>query len=151
MKIFLQISWCYDIENTDGATACYNFCGGTIYNKTTIITAAHCCAEIEMEDWPNKKIVAGELDILESSGFEQTRKVKSYAMHPDYDSTTMNNDICLLFLDSPLTYNSNVKNIAIDTKGPGIADRCVVSGWGALYVSFVQYSSETKFSYCLPL
>ena len=132
------MSWCYDVTDPDGNQFCFNFCGGSIYNETTIITAAHCCDGIEHDDWPDKKIVAGQLDLLSSSGYEQTKKINSFAMHPDYDPSLgdMSNDICILFLDSPMTFNDNVDKIPLDTMGPTTKETCIVSGWGVFQVKF---------------
>eukprot|EP00093_Oithona_nana_P002148 02148.XXX_5221_6282_1 [CDS] Oithona nana genome sequencing. len=130
-----QVSWCYDITDNDGQTSCFNFCGGTIYNETTIITAAHCCNGISQDEigWPDRKIIAGQLDRLTSSYLEQTRRIKSYAIHPDYDPSSSNsNDICILFLDSSMTFNEYVNKVPLDTMGPTTKETCIVSGWGTL-------------------
>ena len=37
--------------------------------------------------------------------FFQVRNVKSIKIHPEYLHKTMENDICLLELDSPLTFD----------------------------------------------
>ena len=133
-----QVSWCYDTD-----VYCFNFCGGSIYTETTIITAAHCCEGIgtfsndhnETVGWEDTKIVAGELDVLYPSGFEQIRKIKSHIMHPDYNSTTYHNDICLLTLDSPLEFDENVDRVFLDAKAPVVDATCQVSGWGDQEVS----------------
>ena len=136
-----QVSWCFDND-----VYCFNFCGGSIFTETTIITAAHCCDAIgkpeftnqdnEIIDWSDTKIVAGELELLFDSGLEQVRKIKSHIMHPDYNNNdTLQNDICLLTLDSPLELNENVNRIFLDVKDPVVDTTCQVSGWGDLVVS----------------
>ena len=118
------------VEN--GQNICANFCGGSIFNETTIITAAQCC----QANFPsgitiaNTTIVAGELDIDEESGYEQFKKIKSYRVHPSFDQTTKRNDICVLTLDSELTFNENVASIPLDTVGPSSGQFSYVSGWG---------------------
>ena len=133
------MSWCYNETVNNGQQACFNFCGGTIYNETTIITAAHCCNGISQDEigWPDRKIVAGQLDLLTSSGLEQTRRIKSYAIRPDYDPSSSNsNDICILFLDSSMTFNEYVNKVPLDTMGPTTKETCIVSGWGTLQVKY---------------
>ena len=135
-----QVSWCFDND-----VYCFNLCGGSIFTETTIITAAHCCDAIgkpeftnqdnEIIDWSDTKIVAGELELLFDSGLEQVRKIKSHIMHPDYDTDTLQNDICLLTLDSPLELNENVNRIFLDVKDPVVDTTCQVSGWGDRGVS----------------
>ena len=133
------MSWCYDaVDPVNGNQFCFNFCGGSIYNETTIITAAHCCVGFDDPDslvgWNDLKIVAGELDLLSTSNFEQVRKIKSHIVHPDYDATSKKNDICLLTLETALQFNDNVKKVPIDTVGPSNGQLCTVSGWGTLTV-----------------
>ena len=127
-----QVSWCYDTDEG----YCFNFCGGSIFTETTIITAAHCCEGIGETEWEYTKIVAGELDLYVESGLEQVRKIKGHIVHPDYNSTTLHNDICLLTLDSPLEFNENVNRVFLDAKKPVVNATCQVSGWGDLQVSF---------------
>ena len=126
-----QVSWCYDTDEG----YCFNFCGGSIFTETTIITAAHCCEGIGETEWEYTKIVAGELDLYVESGLEQVRKIKGHIVHPDYNSTTLHNDICLLTLDSPLEFNENVNRVFLDAKKPVVNATCQVSGWGDLEVS----------------
>ena len=132
----MQVSWCQ--EDEFDSSICHVFCGGSIYNERTIITAAHCCDAVGPNndiDWEDTKIVAGELHLLEESGFEQVRKIKSHIKHPDYNPSTLKNDICLLTLDSPLDLNENVKRIYLDVKDPVVDATCQVSGWGDQNVS----------------
>ena len=133
------MSWCYNETVNNGQQACFNFCGGTIYNETTIITAAHCCNGISQDEigWPDRKIIAGQLDLLTLSGLEQTKRIKSYAIHPDYDPSSSNsNDICILFLDSSMTFNEYVNKVPLDTMGPTTKETCRVSGWGSFQVKY---------------
>ena len=76
-----QVSWC-----VGDLLFCQIFCGGSIYDETTIITAAHCCHGVNHKmaihgiTWNDVKIVAGELNILQISGFEQIRKAQCFKM-----------------------------------------------------------------------
>ena len=51
------------------------------------------------------RIVAGDHNRYESEGTEQGRFVTEIIKHGNYDDRTTDNDIALLVLDSPLTYN----------------------------------------------
>ena len=76
-----QVSWC-----VGDLLFCQIFCGGSIYDEITIITAAHCCHGVNHKmaihgiTWNDVKIVAGELNILQISGFEQIRKAQCFKM-----------------------------------------------------------------------
>ena len=87
-------------------------------------------------------IVAGELSLNTDSGNEQIVRVEAQTIHPNYNSETTANDICVLSLKSSFTYNSNVAPILMDTPTLNIAgsySSAIVSGWGTntsgLYVA----------------
>ena len=111
------------------------FCGGSIYDETTIITAAHCCDPAKEMD--NPKVIAGDLDTGIDSGYEQTRGISNIMIHPAWlgADVSFENDVCLLTLDSPLELNEQVKSIALDEAEPVPDTNCIVSGWGTLTVS----------------
>ena len=121
-----HVSWCYDDERTG---QCINHCAGSIYNDKTIITAAHCCLAVKSR-WQSWKIVAGELDMTVDSGLEQSKRITNYLIHPDFNPQTLNNDICLLTLDSPLEWNKNVQRIPLSTQ-LDLTSPCLGSGWGS--------------------
>jgi len=110
------------------------FCGGSIYNKSTIITAAHCCVpvdegSVQLEDM---RIIAGKIDIDDIVNGQEL-SIKSYLIHPDYNgAVSQHNDICLLTLENDLDFTDNVKAIALSTETVEVGTKCIVSGWGAL-------------------
>ena len=123
-----QVSW-----QRKGFNTYSHSCGGSIINENWVLTAAHCCAGIY-----EGKIVAGGLKLREDEGIEQERSYVEF-IHPEYDSRTTNNDVCLLKLNEPLDLSnpSQVGPISINTgsdveSGPTFT----VSGWGTTSVSF---------------
>ena len=121
------------------------FCGGSIYNKSAIITAAHCCKPFEDGEQLHDQLVltdimAGRIDIDDIVN-GQEKSIKSYLIHPDYigvsedGSGSHANDICLLTLESDLEFNENVKAIALNNGTVDAGTKCIVSGWGTLTVS----------------
>lgn len=79
----------------DGPLGRGHFCGGSVYDETHVITAAHCCKGAF-----NTLIVAGEHNLTEAEGREQVRSVTDMLVHPNY--TPYTNDICILTLENPL-------------------------------------------------
>ena len=59
------------------------FCGGSIYNESTIITAAHCCEAIDDGFLPldDTVIMAGRINIDDMVN-GQDITIKSYSIHP---------------------------------------------------------------------
>ena len=58
-------------------------------------------------------------------------------IHPNYTGTETNlqNDICILHLDSTLTLGPMVQSISLITNESQSETRCFISGWGSLQVS----------------
>ena len=80
------------------------FCGGSIFNEWTIITAAHCISSSpDLNKFTN--VVAGVVDRRNFSVSRQERRVKTATIHPDYDRKTYSNDIAVLFLEEGLKFN----------------------------------------------
>jgi len=110
------------------------FCGGAVISSTFILTAAHCLKGFE-NDVDSFRVTASEHDITKTEGVEQRRKIAKMILHPQYNGGSMENDVALLKLDSPLDLSSDkVKVIGLNTAGSCPADSqvCRVAGWGAL-------------------
>ena len=113
----------------------YVNCGGSIYNKSTIITAGHCCLHFDHYPLSKTKIIAGQIEV--SGSYGQVIEIDSYLIHPDYDQENSNNnwnDVCLLTLKTDLEYNDNVKCIKLNDRSLEPGTKCIVSGWGRLEV-----------------
>ena len=79
----------------------------------------------------DSEIMAGSIDV--DYGNPQVSKISEAIIHPDYYGTENNfNDVCLLTLDKNLTFNANVKKIALNTEDLQPDTKCFVSGWGTL-------------------
>jgi len=117
----------------------FSFCGGTIIDSETILTAAHCCNNY---DSPSKydriEVIIGEHDKSIQEQGQRHVKVTKLVMHPDFNRRTLINDICLL----------KTEHIHLDALGGGVASRaclptrdgahpapdtkCYTAGWGRM-------------------
>ena len=104
-----------------------HYCGGTIVDATTIITAAHC---LEGESASTTTIRAGVTDLNSNAG--QTVKVASMTSHPSYASNGLA-DIAVIKLATPLELGNRVQAIPLATDADvSNATTGTVSGWGAV-------------------
>jgi trypsin len=114
--------WQVSLQDSSGY-----YCGGSILDATTIVTAAHC---VEGETAAGTTVRAGVTDSNDTSG--QDVRVASITSHPDYASTGVG-DIAVIKLAEPLTFNQNVQPIAPASRAEiAAADTAVTSGWGAV-------------------
>ncbi|XP_066038308.1 coagulation factor IX [Chamaea fasciata] len=124
-----EVPWQVLLVNSEGL----GFCGASIINEKWVVTAAHC---LKPEYTHNLTAVAGEHDVRSDDHTEQRRKVVRLLPHPTYNASIneYHNDIALLELDQPLTFNSYVTPICLGSheftntllkQGVG-----TVSGWG---------------------
>jgi len=111
-----------------GAT---HFCGGSVINDQWIVTAAHCCAG-QVPAFMH--VVAGGIKLNAGEGEEERRDLEKIIGHPEYSSSNLQNDICLLKLSEPLEWTDFVKPIKLPEamlETPEGAD-AIVTGWGTL-------------------
>merc|ERR1719266_1057330 len=108
-----------------------HFCGGTILDETTVMSAAHCFTS--GQSMSGYYITAGVTNRHDTSG--QTIEIANGVWNAEMPYQGNNNDFVILKLSSALTFNDNVgpaclpePDFAPDTTG----QTCFVSGWGTL-------------------
>ena len=80
--------------------------------------------------------MAGELYLNVESEYEQRKGVLQMEIHPNYTGTNNNlqNDICILHLDTPLALGSMVQDISLVMNESQSETQCLISGWGSKQV-----------------
>ncbi|CAH0592690.1 unnamed protein product [Chrysodeixis includens] len=102
-------------------------CGGTILTQRAILTAAHCPYGDTASRW---RVRAGS-SYANSGGTVYT--LSSIAIHPQYNSRTMDSDVAILRTSSQITFSSVVQPASIAGANYNLGDNQVVwaAGWGA--------------------
>ncbi|XP_043521838.1 chymotrypsin-1-like [Frieseomelitta varia] len=103
-----------------------HFCGGSILDARTILTAAHCVQGLNNLD--SVSVHAGTNQLNQQG---QSYKVSKIVAHKGFNSISLVNDVALILLSNNIAFNNLVRPIALATGSKTYErDSCVLSGWG---------------------
>ncbi|KAM3597712.1 uncharacterized protein V6R79_008424 [Siganus canaliculatus] len=116
--------WQVHVEDETG------YCAGTLITDQWVLTIASC-----FSSHINVSVTLGTNTLVPPSGNHVIRNASNVVVHPNYNPQTVNHNIALVQLSSPVTFTDYIKPVCLASADSDIdvGTTMWTTGWGRLY------------------
>jgi len=116
------------------------WCGGTLINEDTVLTAAHCTLDGRQKRFRASQytVTFGDYDLRsQDEGQSEPFQVSEIRVHPRFTGTGFYNDLALFKLSKPVRFTQHIQPICLPSQAQRrdtfVGQVPTIIGWGTTY------------------